>query len=263
VEAERPSTRAELTELEEVYENADKNYQQSLKLLGDSVLLVQDFVDIYERITRITAGSPLALHDENLLSTQFLMASRYYLTVGITDCMRCHLTDTFAKTRMAIENAAFAARVQRHPHLAKTWVEAGQGEDEYEDYRDKFKKLFPADNQLLKVLGERYDFCAKQTHPSIYSFAGRSKVETSETVHTFELEYFQGEKDGSEPVRTFFWTVNTHMLITNVYREVFAKALAHDAKALELRANSVEAKYFTEVCVWVSRIPALRPLAGA
>jgi hypothetical protein len=189
------------------------------------------------------------------------MAARYYLIMGIADCLRCQLKDSFAKTRMAIETAAFAARVKRHPHLARVWVEAGQSEEEYDDYREKFKKLFPGEHRLLKTLGERYDMCAKQTHPSIYAFAGRSKVEESEKMYTLKFDYFQAERDGSEPIRTFFVILNTHMLIFNVFREVLADALGDHARVLELHANSTDAKYMAHAQQWAQRIPALRPLA--
>ena len=169
-----------MTELEDVYESADKNYRESLRLLGDSIALTQDFVDLYQRISDIAAGSPLALKDEHVMGVKFLMAARCYLVTGMADCLRCHLTDTAGKTRMAIEQAAFAARVKRHPHLAKFWLDAGEDETAYDEYRDRFRKLFPDDHALLKVLGERYDLCAKQTHPSIYSFAGRSKANSVE-----------------------------------------------------------------------------------
>jgi len=250
-----------MTELEKVYDSADRNYRESLRMLGDSILLVQDFVDLYQRAADIVAASPLAMKDEHIMAAKFLMAARYYLVTGITDCLRCHLKDTFAETRMAIENVAFAARVKRHPHLAIVWLDAGESKEEYEDYRQKFTKLFPDEHQLLKILGERYDMCAKQTHPSIYAFAGRSKVVEAEKMYTLKFEYFQAERDGSEPIRTFLFILNTHMRIFNVFREVLADALGDDARVLELHANSVDAKYVTHCAQWVQRIPALRPVA--
>lgn len=249
-----------MTELDEVYENADRNYRESLRLLGDSVLLVQDFVDLYQRISEVVASSKLGANDEYVMGLKFLQGARYYLVVGITDCLRCHLTDSFAKTRMAIEHAAFAARVGRHPHFAKIWLEAGHDDAAYEEYREKFKKLFPRDHALLNLLGGRYDMCAKQTHPSIYSFAGRSKVTESAEHFTFTFEYFQAESDGSEPVRTFFFIVNTHMQISNLFLGVLGDALVNDAKALEVRASSTEVKYALQVSRWLERIPALRSL---
>lgn len=251
-----------MTELAEVYDAAERNYRESLRLLGDSVLLVQDFVDLYQRMFDIVAGSPLALKDEHVMGLKFSMAARCGFITAVADCLRCQLADTFAKTRMAIEQAAFAARVRRHPHLATVWLNAGHDDAAYDEYRHKFTKLFPGDHALLRALGERYDICAKQTHPSIYSHAGRSKVEESATAYAYTLkfDYFVAERDGSEPLRTFFWIVNTHMLIINVFRETLSGALAGDAAALGLRANSVEAKYFSHLGGWAERIPALRPL---
>jgi len=42
-----------MTELEKVYDSADRNYRESLRMLGDSILLVQDFVDS-------TSGQPIS-----------------------------------------------------------------------------------------------------------------------------------------------------------------------------------------------------------
>jgi hypothetical protein len=249
-----------VTELEDVYGNADRNYRESLRLLGESVQLVQDFVDLYQHMFKVVAGSKCSAQDEYVMGTKFAMAARAGLVTAVADCLRCQLHDTFSKTRLAIEQVAFAARVKRHPHLAKVWLEAGHDDAAYDDYRKKFGKLFPADHVLLHELGDRYDVCAKQTHPSIYSFAGRSKIEDTGTTYTLLFDYFQADCDGSEPLRTFFWILNTHMLIVNVFREVLSEALANDAKGLEVHANSVEAKYFLHLGGWVDRIPALRPL---
>lgn len=247
-----------MTELEQVHESAQGNYQESLRLLGDSVLLVQDFVDLYQRASEIVSGSPKAAQDEHVMGLNFLMGARYYLVKATTDCLRGHITDTFGGTRMAIEQAAFAARVKRHPHLATVWLNASADEATYDEYREKFKKLFPNDDDALHELGARYDFCAKQTHPSIYSFAGRSRIKETERHYDFKFEYFQMQSDGSEPVRTFLWILNTHVLVLSVFRRVLGDALTEDVKAYEMRVNSVEAKLATHAGMWLARIPALR-----
>jgi len=126
-----------VTELEEVYQSADENYRKALALLGDSVLLVQDLIDLYQRIAETVSASPLAVKNEHVMGVKFMMASRYYLTTGVIDCLRCHQKDT--------------------------------------------------------------DHCAKQTHPSIYSFAGRSTTTKTDTAYMLEFGYFQAEPDGSAP----------------------------------------------------------------
>lgn len=250
-----------MTELSEVYDGAHANYQQAVKLLGDSVLLVQDCVDLYQRMFEIVAGSKLALKDEYVIGVKFGMAAQCYLITAIADCLRCHLKDTFAKTRMAIEFVAFAARVMKHPHFAKVWVNAGQDDAAYDTYREKFKKLFPDDHELLRELGARYDICAKQTHPSIYNLAGRDSTERTKTAFTFKFAYFEAASDGSEPLRTFFWIVHTHTLIIKVFRESLADALTDDAKALDMRISAVDGKLAAHLGGWVDRIPAIREIS--
>ncbi len=224
-----------MTELEDVYNSADRNYRESLRFLGHSVSLVQDLVEIYQRAADIAAGSPLAARAQYLMSVQFSMASRYYFMTAIHACFRGHISDTFAATRMAIEQAAFAARVKRNPAFAPIWLMASQDEQAYEKYREKFRKLFPFEHQQLKELGTRYDFCAKQTHPSVHSFATRSKVEETEHHYTLKFDYFQVDRDGAELVRTFIWILSTHLLIVQVFREVLAEALVDDATAYEFK----------------------------
>ena len=161
---------------------------------------------------------------------------------------------------MAIEQAAFAARVKRHPHFATVWRDAGQDEAAYAEYRGKFTKLFPRDHVQLRELGARYDFCAKQTHPSIHSFASRSRVEETDQHYTLKFDFFQVKPDGSEPVGTFLWILNTHMFIVAVFREVLADVLVDDAKAYEVQVNAVEARLASHRAGWWDRIPALRPI---
>lgn len=249
-----------VTELEQIYRNADGNYQKSVQFLGHSVSLIQDLVDLSQRIADVAAGSPLALKNEHIMGATFLLAARYYLVTGVADCLRLHLTDTYAKTRMAIEQVAFAARVKRHPHFARIWMNAGEDDAAYDEYREKFKKLFPADVPLLKELGERYDICAKRTHPSVHSFASRARVIESKRFYDFKFDYFEAASDGSEPVRTFFFILNTHLLISRMFFDVLTDAVAADALALGLRLHSVEAKMNTHSAAWLAKIPALRPL---
>jgi hypothetical protein len=244
--------RGAVTELHNVHGIGVRHYEESLRFLGDSVSLVEDCVQLYQRAADIAGGSPLANRDEYFMGIQFSMAARYYLVTGALACFRGHITDAYASTRMAIEQSAFAARVKRHPHLAPIWQDAGHGEAAYEEYREKFKKLFPQDNAKLRELGTRYDICAKRTHPSIHSFAGRSTVEETERHYRLKFDYFQVNDDGSELVGTFLWLLNTHIFIAAVF-------LVADARAYGVQANAVEAKLASHMAGWQIKIPALRP----
>lgn len=248
-----------MTELGDVYEAADANYRESLRFLGDSLRLVQDILDVYQRTADVVASSPRAHEDEHVMGMNFMMAARYYGVMALLACLRGHITDSFASTRMAIEAAAFAFRVKRHPNLARVWLDAGEDDAAYDEYRKRFRRLFPEDHARLRELGARYDLCAKQTHPSVYAFAGRSKVDAAEPHYTLKFEYFQMASDGSEPARTFLFTLNTHILILGVFGEALGRALSHDPTTFDLRFNAVEAALAQHTARWIQRVPALRP----
>lgn len=167
------------------------------------------------------------------------------MTVGALAALRGHLTDSFRHSRMAIEQAAFAARVKRHPHLAMVWLKAGESDAAYKEYREKFSagKLFPDDHALLRELGERCDDSSKQSHPSVYALAGQSKATNSEAGFSLDFNYFQLKaEDPSEPPRTFLWIVDTHFGILRLFEEVLADAIAHDKASWDVRRNGVDAK---------------------
>jgi hypothetical protein len=55
-------------ELDEIREAEEHNYQQSLKVLGDSVSLVEDLLDLHEMITKAAARSKLVLKPEHYVA---------------------------------------------------------------------------------------------------------------------------------------------------------------------------------------------------
>ena len=248
-------------ELHEVAEKAEAHYRESLRFLGDSVSLVEDFVHLYQRALDIAAGSPLANQPEHLLCAEFLMATRYYLVTAVLACFRGHIVDVYPGTRQAIEQAGFAALIKRRPDLAIVWRDASRNKATYNEYLNSFrsKELYPASHPQLNELRSRYDVCARQTHPSIHSFAGRSRMEEDDRSFTLKFYYFQVSSDGSEPVGSFLWILNTHMLIANVFREALVDVLAADAQAYEVLMNAIEARLGHHTAQWLEKIPALRP----
>lgn len=179
-----------MTELEEVRDGEEQNYRISIEVLGDSVTLTQDLIDLYRLLVEISTKSEIAARDEIVAALQFLLASQYQLTVGVLAALRGHLTDSFRHSRMAIEQAGFAARVKEHPHLALVWMNAGQDETSYAKYREKFStgKLFPDGHAVLEELGRRYDYASKLGHPSIYAMATQSRIKSDEdSLWTFTI----------------------------------------------------------------------------
>src|SRR5262249_12071451 len=139
----------------------------------------------------------------------FLLAARYQLTIGSLAALRAHITDALRSGRIAIECAAFAARIKNHPDLAMAWLNAGRGETEYDRYRQRFsgQKMFPEDHKALEELGKRFDMTSKLTHPSVYALAEHVKIVSTSSGLEVSFHYFPVQSSvPGEPTRTFFWT---------------------------------------------------------
>ncbi len=232
-------------ELDEIRTGEEANYQISLKLLGDSVSLVQDLLDLYKLMAEIASKSRLAVRNEFFTGLHFLAASRYHLTIGALAALRTHISDAQRSGRMAIELAAFAALVKRQPALAMVWLNAGQDEASYKRYRRTFssQNLFPDDDPLLKSLGDRFDTTSKLSHPSIYSLAEHTRITRTDSAMNLEFHYFTVKKDNArEPTLTYFWTLDTHFGVLRVFEQVLKEVLEGDRGHWEIRRNGVDAK---------------------
>src|SRR5262249_55152091 len=150
-------------ELDQIHACEEENYRQATALLGNSLSLVHDLLDLYALLAEMIPGSGIAHRDEIVSAAHFLLGCRYQLTLGTLATLRGHLTDAFSYARKAIELCAFAARVKKHPHLAMIWLCAADDDAAYARYREKFSpgKLFPQDHALLGKLSDRYDECSK------------------------------------------------------------------------------------------------------
>jgi hypothetical protein len=231
-------------ELHEVRVAEEANYQTSLKVLSDSVSLVQDLLDVQQLITTTAAKTKLILKAEYYVTLQFVLAARYHLTIGSLAALRAHITDALRSGRMAIELAAFASRVKTNPDLAMVWVDAGQSEDAYDRYTRIFSsgKIFPDEHGVLAELGKRFDTTSKLSHPSIYALAEHVRIVKTDTGVEVKFQYFPVDGDGSEPARTFFWTIDSHFGVLRVFVEVLAKALESEQAVIDVHMNAIDAK---------------------
>ena len=232
-------------ELDEIREKEEANYRVSVGLLGDSVSLVQDLVDLHKVLTKTASKSKTVVKDEHITGLHFLLAVRYHLTIGSVAALRAHTSDALRSGRMAIEAAAFAARVKSQPELAMAWLNAAQDDEAYVRYRRIFsgQKMFPEADAVLHELGQRFETTSKLSHPSIYALAEHVRIVKTETGLNVEFHYFPVKKgDPSEPTRTFLWTIDTHFGALRVFVDVLAETLESERKAIDLRMNAVDAK---------------------
>lgn len=230
--------------LEDLREAEEANFRTAIKLLGETVSLVEDVDALYDNLAALIRTSGVAPRNEVVAGANFLRAAQYHLRLAALDCLRCHITDSFSHSRMSIEAAAFAARVKRYPHLAEKWIRASENREAYDQYWKKFRgpAIFPKDDEPLAELGRRYETCAKQTHPSLYSIARRVRHQPGEGYQA-EFHYFEvRDGDASEPTRTFLWIMDTHFTILKTFASVFDEAVTRDAAAWTVRVNAVDAK---------------------
>jgi hypothetical protein len=240
-------------ELEEIRGAEEANYQTSRGVLGDSVSLVQDLLDAHKLIAATAPKTKLILKPEHYTTLHFTLLARYHLTIGSLATLRAHLSDAIRSGRMAIEAAAFAARVKRQPDLATAWIEANRDDDAYDRYLRIFsgQKMYPEDHTVLRELGRRFDITSRLSHPSIYALAEHVRTVKTDSGVEVKFHYFPVDKDDrGEPARTFFWTIDTHFGVLRIFVEVLAETLASDRKAIDLRMNAVDAKLALHKARW-------------
>jgi hypothetical protein len=214
---------------------------------------VQDLVEQYSYLTVVASKSRFAAQDQFVAGLTFLQAARYHLAVGALAALRTHVADALRSGRMAIEIAAFAARVKRQPELAMTWLNAGHDDASCDRYNRLFRgqKLFPDNDPLLSEMGKRFDSTSKLSHPSIYALAEHTRVVTTDTRLNIEFHYFTMTKDNPrEPILSFFWTLDTHFGILRIFVDVLADVLATERQSVDVRMNSIDAKLGVRKVRW-------------
>ena len=207
--------------MEKTLQDEEKHLAISRQKLGPTAQLVSSTERLYSFLGEVidAISAPEDLHEMVLSVARCGLACSFRFVMAINSAFRGHLSEAIASTRGAIEQCGFAARIRRHPHLARVWLDAGLDEEHYEKYRTKFgpSKLFPADNVVLTELYSRYDLCSKLSHPSIYSVGGQFKPMMDQGVPTLTFEFFDSKSDDEkEPAATLLWVVDTHYGIIKV-----------------------------------------------
>jgi hypothetical protein len=243
-----------MLEIEHVAQSEERNYSTSEAVLGDTLSLVQEMVDLYQLVVSLIEKSGVPPKDEIVAGAQFLAACRYQLVVGALALLRGHVNDSFHFSRKAIELCAFAARVKKHPHMAMIWLQAWRSPDAYNAFREKFSpgKLFPQDHAILGKLYDRYDFASKFIHSSVYSTARHIQVvhETPSSFH-LDFDYFQlKETDRSEPAGTFLWIIDTHFGILRVFEGVLDAVINSNRQRWDVSRNYVDSKIGMHKAKW-------------
>lgn len=244
-------------EIEQVKKFEDENIEISKKNLNDTYTLIHDVTELYNLMSKLLSASESKVDHEFYVNSALLLSCQYQFTISCLAILRGHLTDSLQSTRRAIESCAFAYRILKHPHLAEVWINAGDNDKSNERFKEKFsgKNLFPDDHDVLQFLGGQYDFCSKQMHSRLESFATRLETEDKKKSTVFKLLYCDIPKD--DPLhffRVFFTTINIHMQMLKVFEEVFKEDIKQDKVRWELHYNNVHAKYWVHLNPWKDKM---------
>lgn len=238
-----------------IRETEANNYARSREVLGEGGSLVQDLVKLGEFLEQLIRESDMEVGEDTLFGVHFVHMCRYQLIIANLALLRGHIADSVMATRRAIEHCAFAAAIKREPALLSIWISSGKDDASYRQYRNSFgsKTIFPKGNAPMAALYERYDFFSRFVHSSLTSIALRTSVKNNVP----EFSYFELKNDdATEPARTFLMTVDIHLMILEVFEEIFADAIAHDRTKWEVAKNAFVLKQSAERDKWM---PILLP----
>jgi hypothetical protein len=221
-----------------------KNLDNAVKLLGDTYDIITDLEDLHDRLPYLCLFPDDADKNDVTfaagLNASLMMICRRQLTLGTLTLLRGYRNDHLLHLRRALETCAVAARMGKHPHMARLWIEAGNDDEAFERFRNKFVKLFPDDDPQLKKLGEQYDVCSKAMHSGIYGVANylapsRLRPSTS-LVSVFDVG------TDAKLVATFMASVAFHLIMLRIFERLLTPNIGERMKTWASELSAVEVK---------------------
>jgi hypothetical protein len=214
--------RAMENELRSVYKLAaeeQKNLNNSLAVLGDTYDSLTDIERLYDSLPYLCLfPNDAGTNDKTLaagLGGNLVLICRRQLTLGMLTLLRGYGNDSQIHLRKALETCAFAARMGKHPHMARVWMHAGNDEEAFEKFRKTFTKLFPDDDPQLKILGGHYDTCSKAMHSGIFGvahyFAHPRRTPSATSIDVFDVG------TNAKLVATFMTAGSVHLIMLRVF----------------------------------------------
>ncbi len=220
------------------------NVGKSLQLLGDTydlVTMLERLYDTLPSLCRIPVD--VATNDGAFaagINANLVQICRRELTVGVLCLLRGYRVDFLFHIRKAIEFCAFAAKMARHPELSRVWFSAASSDDDWENFRKKFVKLYPQDDKELTQLYMFYDKASEAMHSSPKAVAHFLLSSVKGDDGTYTVRPFDIRSD-AVLVAYFISAVDNHITILSVFYRILNPYLAdtaawekllHDAKVI-------------------------------
>jgi hypothetical protein len=234
-------------------EQENKNLERGLELLGDTYILVTDLETVYDALPHYCGPFKNVETNDAAFAAgviaHLVFMCRRQLTVGTLTLLRGYRGDHKYHLRKAIETCAFAARMERHPHMARIWLTAGGDDEAFEKFRKKFTNLFPQDDPHLVELGKHYDVCAKPTHPSMYGVAPYFATHHAHHPSTAGLDVFDARTE-AVVVAEFVISILVYLLIIQVFERLLKPYTGDRLKQWSIRRDECEKNYLIAQRHW-------------
>ena len=96
----------------------EENVGVTTRILGETLNLVNDLRGLYDWLAaELCKPGRADRYPDVIPGIPLLRASEYHLHSAVLSCLRCHITDSCAASRMAIESVAVLAKMQRQPEV--------------------------------------------------------------------------------------------------------------------------------------------------
>ena len=176
---------------------------------------------------------------------------RREFTIGILTLLRGYRINSLLHLRKAIELCTFAAKMARHPAMSRTWMQAANSDEEWEKFRDKFKRLFPEDDPELTFLKIPHDLPSEAMHSSVkavaHYLAAKNKAEGIPHIGTFDV------LSDAVLVASFITTVDAHLTILTVFERIL-KGYVPDINLWSEQLHNAKVSFTAEHQRWLPLI---------
>ena len=261
-----------MTSVRTLAEREERNLNSALAFIGDSYSLVTDIEGLYGGLSPLIKVLPNGDPDQSVVAGLigcFALVCRRQLTLGTLTMLRGYLGDSQLHLRRALETCGIAARIYKFPHMATVYYEAGKDETTYEKFRKSVAtNLFPIDDPLLSLLGQKYDSCSKYMHSSIYGvggyFSAYAARQASSTATPLSTEDYPASLDVFDMstylnmIQSYFSVAHCHKTMLRIFERSLKQHIGDDLLLWSLRLDKLDKKYDVVLKHWLPKIIAAR-----
>jgi len=243
-------------------EAEQSNVNRHLELLGDTYDLTSRIENLYASLPStcrfpLDAANSDATHAASV-SIYLIALCHREVTIEMHSLLRGYRNDSLFHRRRAIELCAYAAKMKRHPAFSRIWLNSGGSEEKREKFRQKFTKLFPADDPDLTFLSSAFEEASRAMHNSLTAIAHYFTIERMEEfpkVNLFDITH------PAMLVATFLQAMACHLVMIRVFRGALGGYVVNGA-GWEREFNSARSFLDEKGPQWVPMIKAAKAALG-